>query len=205
LDGQDWFPRPEADLVQIEVCAQSGYRAGPNCAHTTTTWAIRTGLRTTACPYCQMIHTDAQQAWRVHSDCERVAAMTPVKWFVLPPAMEWYYKKNHSDYVTLPPYRSDCLSMLPGAAASAMTLIYPDPGGRIYVPIELDSQRGRAVFEAAHRDANATIFWHLDDVYIGETRQIHQMEAAPAPGQHTLTLVDEDGELLQRRFIVLAQ
>jgi penicillin-binding protein 1C len=84
-----------------------------------------------------------------------------------------------------------------------MTLIYPNKDGRIYVPVELDSKRGRTVFEAAHRDARTTIYWHLDEEYLGKTKDIHQMALIPEPGEHTLTLVDEDGESLERKFTVL--
>lgn len=203
VDAHGWFARPESDLVQIQVCAKSGYRAGPNCAHTKTLWIPRAGLRSKRCPYCKLIHCDAQQRWRVHSECERVAVIETVQWFVLPPTMEWYYKSKHSDYLLLPPYRKDCLKTVMGSRSTAMTLIYPGEEGRIYVPIELDGRRGRTVFEAAHRNAQTTIYWHLDEEYLGETRDIHQIALAPEPGEHTLTLVDEDGEHLQQTFTVL--
>jgi penicillin-binding protein 1C len=203
LEPYGWFERPEADLVQINVCAKSGYRAGPDCAQTKTVWVTRTGLRSKRCPYCRIIHCDAQHKWQVHNECERVAAIDPVKWFVLPPAMEWYYKHNHSDYLPLPPYRTDCLDVIAGSKTATMTLIYPAPNSRIYVPIELDSRRGRTVFEAAHRNARRIIYWHLDEEYLGKTRDIHQIAIAPEPGEHTLTLVDEEGESLERKFTVL--
>ena len=56
------------------------------------------------------------------------------------------------------------------------------------------------VFEAAHRDPRARVFWHLDDEYQGETVELHQMALAPPPGPHRLVLVDERGETIERRF-----
>jgi penicillin-binding protein 1C len=205
LDVQGWFDPPEADLVEIEVCAKSGYRAGPYCAETKRVEVPFAGLHRPRCPYCQIVHCDTNHEWRVHSQCERIAAIRTEKWFILPPAMEWYYKRYHSDYHPLPPYRSDCMEAIDGFGTASMSLIYPSEHGLIYVPIELDGQRGRTVFEAAHRDAHTTIYWHLDGEYLGETRDIHQIALAPKPGEHTLTLVDEKGERLQRRFTVLAQ
>ena len=61
------------------------------------------------------------------------------------------------------------------------------------------------VFEVAHRDAGATIYWHLDDHYLGETSTLHQMELLALPGDHTLTLVDSDGNILEKRFQIVAQ
>ncbi len=57
----------------------------------------------------------------------------------------------------------------------------------------------------AHRQPQTTIYWHLDQEYLGETRDLHQMALAPAPGTHTLTLIDEHGEFLERTFTVLSR
>jgi penicillin-binding protein 1C len=59
------------------------------------------------------------------------------------------------------------------------------------------------VFEAAHRDPLARVFWHLDDEYQGETVERHQMALAPRPGAHRLVLVEERGESVERRFTVV--
>jgi len=59
------------------------------------------------------------------------------------------------------------------------------------------------VFEAAHRDPLARVFWHLDDEYQGETVELHQMALAPRAGPHRLVLVDELGESVVRRFTVV--
>ena len=92
-----------------------------------------------------------------------------------------------------------------GASASSLSLIYPRGNGSIYIPVELDGRRGRTVFEAAHRDPRLLIYWHLDQEFLGATRDIHQMALAPEPGLHTLTLVDENGERLEQAFVVLSQ
>ncbi|MDY0095629.1 MAG: penicillin-binding protein 1C [Candidatus Vecturithrix sp.] len=205
LDGFDWFTPPEADLIEIEVCAHSGYRAGPYCQQTRSIRAPRAGLQTRSCPYCQLIHTDAAQTWRVHSGCERIAAIKTLSWFVLPPAMEWFYKQRQPGYLPLPPYRSDCLETGTSAETGVMTLISPDHTAHVYAPLELSSQRGRIVFEVAHRQPQTTIYWHLNQEYLGETRDLHQMALAPAPGKHTLTLIDEHGEFLERAFTVLSR
>jgi penicillin-binding protein 1C len=60
------------------------------------------------------------------------------------------------------------------------------------------------VFEAAHRNRTARIYWHLDRDYLGVTREVHTMGVAPAPGHHRLTLVDENGERIERAFAVIS-
>jgi penicillin-binding protein 1C len=205
LDYQDWFDVPEAQLAEIEVCVKSGHRAGPYCEGTRKVLVPLSGLRTQPCPYCRVVHCDANLTWRVHSECERIASIRAVNWFVLPPVWEWYYKKRHSDYRSLPPFRNDCIESIDRSGALSLSLIYPRRNGLIYIPVELDGRRGRTVFEAAHRNARATIYWHLDDEFLGATKDIHRIALAPKPGLHTVTLVDENGERLERRFVVLSK
>jgi len=203
LDESAWFKRPFHALSQVKICAHSGYRAGPHCASTEAMLIPHAGLRSVQCPYCRIICCDSKRKWRLHTQCAPVAEINPVKWFVLPPAMEWYYKRRHSGYRTLPPFRRDCLEKLAQDGLPSLSLIYPEKRGRIYIPLELDGQRGRTVFKAAHRNPETTIFWHLDAEYLGATHDLHQLALAPSPGVHTLTLVDLNGEQLARKFTVL--
>jgi penicillin-binding protein 1C len=121
-------------------------------------------------------------------------------WFILPPAMEYYYRKYHPTYRTLP-------SWLPGTRQSGeiqmVELIYPDDRLMVYLPRNNNEQKGQVIFQAAHRRSGATIFWHLDDTYLGSTRDIHQMTASPTPGNHKLLIVDEQGNSSSRNFKVV--
>ena len=154
-----------------------------------------------ACPYHRIVHLDSQQEFRVHSDCYETAALVNTSWFVLPPVMEWYYKKQNPQYHALPPF-------LPGCGdgnEQPMELIYPRETRQVFIPRGLDGQLSRVVFEVAHRETGATIHWHLDDRYLGETTLIHQMEILAPEGKHTLTLVDSAGNLLEKRFEVVGE
>jgi penicillin-binding protein 1C len=64
---------------------------------------------------------------------------------------------------------------------------------------------GKTVFKVAHRNPESTIYWHIDDNYIGCTKTIHQMGFTPSPGVHVLTLVDQTGESISRTFTVIGK
>lgn len=202
LDETSWFQRPWQGLEQIDVCRHSGHRAGPKCAHRVKAWATSRGLHTGPCPYCRIIHTDAEGSHRLHRQCAQGADLHRTSWFVLPTAMEWYYRRKHSDYRPLPPMSDNCAD---DRASRSISLIYPGAQSQIYIPLELDGSRGKTVFKAAHRDRRAAIHWHLDRDYLGTTREIHRMSLSPAPGRHKLTLVDEAGQQLVRWFDVLSK
>ncbi|MBI4945813.1 MAG: transglycosylase domain-containing protein [Bacteroidetes bacterium] len=202
LGKQDWFKMPQDAMQQIEVCKESGYRALPICEHKEKQWVQSAGLKTAPCPYHRLVHLDATGRWRVNSDCEEVSNMIHKSWFVLPPAMEWYYKSKNTTYSELPPFRVDCKS---SSNVFSMELLYPKQESKIFVPVELDESTGKTVFRVAHRKSETTIYWHLDDNYIGSTKGIHQMGLSPKSGQHTLTLVDEFGETITQRFEIIGK
>ena len=201
MPATDWFDIPRSDMAEVLVSQQSGFRAPLHCQDTVRTLVPRAGLRSPVSPYHQMVHLDARREHQVHGDCEPVGRMQSELWFVLPPVQEWYYKRQHPSYRTLPPFRSDCSTG--NFARRSLDLIYPKANATIYIPRELDGQLGRTVFEAAHRNVETGIFWHVDDHYLGETRRHHQMALALEPGLHTLTLVDEEGTTLKRNFTIL--
>ncbi len=204
LPGAGWF-EPPVELVDIDVCARSGMRAGPRCQTRKPQLVPRAGLDSPACSFCRVVHLDGSLAWQVHADCEPVTAMRSLAWFVLPPAMEVHYRRLHADYRPPPPFRPDCRDALGAEGSAALSLVSPREGATVYVPVELDGSLGRVVCEAAHRDPGARIFWHLDDEYAGETRDIHQLALAPRAGGHVLVLVDERGESVRRRFTVVGR
>ena len=82
-------------------------------------------------------------------------------------------------------------------------IIYPQPDAKIYVPLEINGERGKTVFTAAHRRAGAKIFWSLDDEFVGTTQNFHQVGLNPTPGKHVITLVDENGISVTRQFEIL--
>jgi penicillin-binding protein 1C len=128
-----------------------------------------------------------------------ISKMKSVSWFVLPPVQEYYYKSKNLSYKSLPMFRADCANP---ASIASMDIIYPKPNARIIIPRELDGQLGNTLFEVAHRQVSASVFWHLDGNYVGMTRGIHRLAFAPEPGKHILTLVDEAGFLIEQHFTV---
>ena len=59
--------------------------------------------------------------------------------------------------------------------------------------LKLAPEQERFVFRAAHARQDATIYWHIDDRFIGETKGEHQIACRAGKGRHLLTLVDDYG------------
>ncbi len=199
LPASRWLDMPTYALKQIDVCANDGFLATENC-QSERLWVPKDSRFEALSPYNLPAHLDASGTHRVDGDCESPGRMRQTSWFVLPPTQEFYFRKAHAEYRPLPPLRADCQ----GEATPALALVYPDANARVLIPQELDGSRGRTVFEAVSRHENATLFWHLDGQYLGETHTFHQQSLDIAPGEHILTVVDDTGERVYRRFQVLA-
>ncbi len=201
LPTGSWFDIPFEEMEEIQVCRESGYRASRWCETVDTMLVCNAGLETLSCPFHKRIHLDKTKRYQVNSSCEEPKNMHHVNWFVLPPAMEWYYKKRNALYRSLPPFREDCS----GHNQIAMEIIYPKGNDQIFVPVDLDGMLGKVVFEIAHHDPEAEVFWHVDGDFIGTTTQFHQIELSPDQGEHLLTLVDNLGNTLNKKFTIVGK
>ncbi|MBT1696220.1 penicillin-binding protein 1C [Fulvivirgaceae bacterium PWU4] len=202
LDAGAWFHQPKAEMQQIVTCKKSGYRVSPYCDERDTIWVTSESLNTKACPYHKMVHLTADMKFQVHSECVPLNKMTHTTWFALPPVQEYYFKSRNLSYRSLPPFRADCQS---SSLLAGMDMIYPKPDARIFIPRDIDGNPGSSVFELAHRNPNTLVYWHLDGEYIGSTKRIHHLALNPPEGKHVLTVVDEHGEALERRFEVISK
>lgn len=199
LPSSNWFTPPATGFVYVPVCRESGYKAAAECPDKDNLMVCEAARNAPLCPYHKLIHLDHSGAYRVTEQCEPPASMQHVYWFVLPPAIEYYYKQKHPAYKPLPPFEKGCIS----EAIKAIDIIYPAEDAKIYVPLELSGEQGKTIFRAAHRNASAKIFWSIDDEFIATTQQYHEIAVSPAPGKHTLTLVDENGESISRNFEIV--
>ena len=191
-----WFERPDGVFVDAEVCRLSGHLKGRFCLDADTVLILPAGRRTAPCPYHRPVVLSADGAYRLHQECADSEPTRSASWFALPPVWEWYYKQHHPEYRPLPPFKPGC----GGDASQAMQFIYPTPGARITLPRQMDGTPGHLVARVACGQAGATLFWHLDDDYLGETRDFHEMALQPAPGRHSLTVVDGEGNTVSVTF-----
>ena len=193
------FIQPAEEMTTIKVCSQSGYRAGPDCPDTHEIWSCLAGLRSDVCPYHKIVHLNKAKTLRVTSACADPAEIINEPWFVLPPAMEYFYKQKHPEYKTLPPPAPGCTD---DKSIPVMEFIYPTPGVKIFIPRDQIGLLTRIIPEVAHRNPSKRIYWHLDDRYITTTRFMHQIEILAASGLHILTAVDEDGNSIHCSFSI---
>ena len=184
------------DFMSVEVCAESGMPRSELCGSCTTVMMPETEINTGVCPYHKKVFLDESRRYRVSADCYDVDNENFEIYFTLPPVMEWFYKKKDPLYRVLPPLFPDCIS---DADESVMSFVYPDESASLIIPVGIKGDRQSVVFELAHRNPEKAVFWSLNDIFLGETRRMHQMSVSVEPGTYFLRCVDEDGNDVSRK------
>ncbi len=199
LPNSDWFSKPFDEMLEIDICIKSGYRASAICEETTKQFVQLSGLKTKPCPYHILVHLDINGEYQVNSSCESLSNITNKSWFVLPPLMEHYYKTKNPFYKPLPPFRADCL----GEGSITMQFIYPKASEQFFLPKDFDGNTNALILKIAHSKPETTVFWYVDKTFIGSTKAIHDMAILPKTGKHLITVVDELGNEVSRRIEIL--
>jgi len=196
LGNTSWFEMPKNSFQKAEICKTSGFLAGRYCNETETIPILSAGFKTKPCPYHSTVHLTEDEQYRVFTDCYPIDKMVSKTWFILPPIQEWFYKKRHPEYKTLPPISPLCNDHQMGF--TPMEFIYPNTQNAIRLSKQLDGSMGALALELAHRQADAMVYWHLDEIYLGATQYFHQMSIIPSAGRHLITVVDQWGNTLSR-------
>lgn len=198
LPASPWFNRPSGEFVDAEVCRLSGHLKGRFCEETDSVLLLPAGLKTEACPYHHLINLSADETTRIYENCIGTEPVVRKSWFTLPPVWEWYYKQHHPEYRPLPPFKPGCGE----DTFRPMQFVYPTMNARIYLPKQMDGSKGQLSVELVHSNPKATVYWHLDNDYLADTRDFHKLSFLPSPGKHSLTAVDNEGNTVSVTFFV---
>jgi penicillin-binding protein 1C len=200
LGQTSWFEMPADAFIKTDLCKASGCLAGRHCHETETQYILPAGLKSKTCPYHTIVHLTEDEQERVFADCYPTDKMLSKSWFILPPIQEWFYKKRHPNYKTLPPLSPSCTEH--STALKPMEFIYPNTHNILHLSKQLDGSIGALALELAHRQPDAIVYWHLNDTYLGATQYFHQMSVTPKTGKHIITVVDQWGNNLSRNIEV---
>ncbi|MFK7811698.1 MAG: penicillin-binding protein 1C [Maribacter sp.] len=188
LPTSNWFQKPFDEFVEIDVCSDSGYLAKDICPKKTITIPNKKNY-VKSCSYHQLIHLDNLGQFRVNSSCVDLSTAISKTWFSLPPLMEFYYKRTHPVYKSLPPFRNDCLS----TNVPPMEFIYPKSGSRISLTKNFEGKKNELILKLAHAKPETEVYWYLDDTFLKQTKNFHEIGIVASEGKHKITVVDALG------------
>jgi len=194
LPKSDWFTAPFNEMVTVDVCAKSGYLATLVCEERKSMDISVTGLHSAPCPYHKTIHLNKTEKFQVNTSCENADEIVQKSWFVLPPILEYYYEEKNPFYKKLPDFKESCVK----TSQEAIAFIYPKDQSKIYLPKNFNGERNDVILKVTHTNKEATLFWYLDNRYMGKTTQFHELAIQPRVGKYLVTVVDESGTELKK-------
>jgi len=203
LPANSWPPSPQFDLQRIEVCAHSGYASNKYCTETKSILIPRHTPIKTVCPYCRAYSFSPDGKYQASMDdmINEYEGQLPLikNCFVLPPNLEYWYKRTNIGYMPLPefvPWHSN-------TNKDNISIVFPEEGANLVIPIEIDGEMGSMVMQAAVRSSDSVIYWDVDGEFLGTTEHKHEMKVSPKPGHHVLTITDSNGTSKRRAFDVV--
>ncbi|WP_296380325.1 penicillin-binding protein 1C [Winogradskyella sp.] len=198
LPKSEWFAKPYDEMLEVNICKKSGYRASSICDNTELRYIQVSGQKTEPCPFHQLVHLDTSERYQVNSSCEAFSNINNKPWFVLPPLQAYYFKTKNPFYKALPPYRGDCAE----ASGISMEFIYPNQQSTIFLPKNFDGNTNDLVLKVAHSKPELELYWYIDNQFIGSTKDIHDMAVLPSSGEHMITVMDELGNELKHKITI---
>ncbi|WP_128759649.1 penicillin-binding protein 1C [Leeuwenhoekiella aestuarii] len=197
LPDSDWFEMPYDELVEAEICPQSGNLAGLFCPVSIQEWIPKKGTRTEACKFHQQVFLNQEGDQRVTASCYPLGKMLSKSWFSLPPVWEYYYAPLHPEYKPLPEFAPGCFR----ESEKLMEFIYPKRGETILLPKDFDGEQ-EVVLRVAHRNPDTKIYWYLDGVYISTTTNFHELSLELSSGIYKLLVTDSEGNSIEQQVVI---
>jgi penicillin-binding protein 1C len=112
--------------------------------------------------------------------------------------MAYYYKDKNPFYKALPKFRKDCF----GTVKNGMKFIYPTEKSTVFLPKDFDGKKNKLILKVAHSNREATLYWYVNETYVGTTKEIHELQIAPKIGEYNLTVVDDFGEEIRQKITI---
>ncbi len=200
-EKENWFDASKCDFMPVEICMDTGFRAGPDCPRTfvTDSPGVKRPLR--QCPFHKGIHVTKNEKMEVCSRCWERGNYKKISIAVYPPDVTQYLREAGVVVSKVPPHRRNCPTGQ-GKAGKPIAITYPVPNAKLWIPRDFDGHLQKVTLSVAHREGKIKIYWYMDNVYQGLTNEKHKMVFQLKKGPHTLEVVDEKGNRDRRQFLV---
>jgi penicillin-binding protein 1C len=196
LPKGDWFYKPDGNLKYTTLCAVTGMAASQFCPKDSV--EIPTEAKHPSLCENHSLAVLNERNERVFYDCANGPTHDSIL-FNLDPVAAYFYAFKHPNYRPLPPFSSSCSDK---QDQRQLAVIYPETGSEIIIPKNLSGQFEEVVLQATHVDSEASLFWHVDDRFVGQTTGNHQLSVQLESGAHILMITDEHGNTEKSAFQV---
>lgn len=183
------FEEPVYDLEKIEVDKITGYRVNFPNIETKTIKYPKDAKQLKLSPYYKKIYVD-DNGVEVDSRDERFLKSHEKVVLNYPLEVVNYFIRENRDISEI--YQTN-------SSEKSLKILYPTPNLKILLPNDLDKEQ-KLVIKIANLK-NQNIYWYVDKEFIGQDKS-YEKEIQLGVGNHTITIVAEDGETTKTNFII---
>ncbi len=194
-----WFSRNRLKFRKVELCRRTGFLAGDDCGDVIVAESPSGAGVVPICPYHRSVYVTEDGRFSVCSLCWEEGKYRKVKRVVYPPDVSQFLRERGDIIETIPPHKKGCPS---GTDSNPLQILYPVKNARILIPVDFNKRIQNITFRVAHKFKDKEVFWYIDKVYKGSTKNRHKLVIDLTPGWHNLEVVDSDGYIENRRFYV---
>ncbi|MBE9469529.1 MAG: penicillin-binding protein 1C [Bacteroidetes bacterium] len=193
-----WFTKNEIDFKTIKVCKETGFLAGPYCDNTEMVYVPENMKPLKLCPYHKNIFVDKDEEYTVCSWCWE-KGFHEKHYLNYPVDVLYQLKKRGQTIENIPTHNPKCNKK---QSSKPLSFIYPRNNARIWIPRDFNGKHQKLIARVAHKMSEKTVFWYIDDIYLGSTSDKHVKAIDINKGWHNLLVTDEDGYKDKIRFYV---
>jgi len=194
-----WFSPDKDSLKKIELCAETGFLAGPNCKKKIIAFAPKNSKPLKECPYHLTIYTTMDEKRRVCSLCWEDGKYKKQKILLFPPDVSQFLREKGNILPSLPPHKEGCPSI---EEIFPLKIIYPVPNAKLLIPRDFHGKMQKITLRAATSVKGRKIYWYIDKKYFGVTSTSHKIALILKKGWHKLDIIDQEGNRASIRFFV---
>jgi penicillin-binding protein 1C len=193
----NWFEKPGDKLDNIDICMDTGFLAGDNCPNRISVDAPANMKPLKICPYHRQIFVNHSEDKQVCSLCWQDSDHHSITKLIFPPDVSQYLRKSGQIVESLPPHTSTCPAMAQG---NPLQIIYPQEQTALWIPRDFNGSLQKVNLKAAHQQKDCQVYWYLDDIFKGSSKEIHELPLVLNKGWHELEVVDEAGNSNRVKF-----
>lgn len=187
---QPFYPRPPANMAIVQVCAVSGQIPGPHCPHTVPTW-FNPGVSPIAvCDIHRAVSIDTRTGRRA---CRPGSPGTRMEVFEYWPSdLLRVFRQAGIPRRLPPPDNPNCPLEVRATRGNPPQITSPQ-AGLMYSFRATEQQPAPLAFTAVTDADVHTVYWFLDERFVGRSRGGQPLFWSPRPGQFMLRAVDDQG------------
>lgn len=187
---------PPEDLIEVEVCAFSGYPPGPDCPERKQTLALRRNVPTERCPFHLGLEVDRLTGLALAPAC-RAGREVERRVFVTLPAGVRRFLQGGLQWAAPPPFAPGCA---PATESRPPHITSPASNQTLVLLPGLPPDRQEFPLAAEVAGGSGRLSWFVDGRYLGSFDPGERVWWTPSPGRHDVVVTAEDG-LSDRRII----